>query len=303
MTTRLILSSLCFLLTGCPMHSQSSPGKAFKSYWYNGEAEITSFDLQQARYGHTYPGQAVMIFVTEDFSKAKQVKLDHPDEAGNDRINVLKLNLTKKFNTGIYPYSMMLSSYLPVEKSGNPHALKVTGTTQEWCGQTFTQLNRKEDGYRMQSNSYFETEGDQQTTIPGNYWLEDELWQQIRIDPDELPVGTVDMVPGILFARLRHERVEPHRAEARFVQEEATNVKVYHLRYVDITRELVIYFKADFPYRILRWKEITENGFGKDKSVSTTEAIRKETIRLDYWDHHFPEDSIYRQRLKLSSGN
>ena len=91
------------------MHSHSSPGKAFKSYWYNGEAEITSFDLQQARYGHTYPGQAVMIFVTEDFSKAKQVKLDHPEEAGNDRINVLKLNLTKKFNTGIYPYSMMLS--------------------------------------------------------------------------------------------------------------------------------------------------------------------------------------------------
>ena len=75
----------------------------FDAYWYQGKAEITSYRLEQARYGEIHPGHAVLVFVTEDFSRTKQVKLDNPRAAGNDAVKILKLNATKKFNTGSTP--------------------------------------------------------------------------------------------------------------------------------------------------------------------------------------------------------
>src|SRR5690606_13528887 len=71
----------------------------FGKYWFQGKAEISSFDLVQYRYGEAREGEAVMIFVTEDFSKKKHVKLDDPETAGNDAVKVLKLNKTKDFVT------------------------------------------------------------------------------------------------------------------------------------------------------------------------------------------------------------
>ncbi len=56
----------------------------FGDYWYQGKAELTSYDLEQVRYGEKREGEAVLIFVTEDFSKSKQVKLDNPNQAGDD---------------------------------------------------------------------------------------------------------------------------------------------------------------------------------------------------------------------------
>jgi hypothetical protein len=101
-------------------------------------------------------------FVTEDFSKSKQVKLDRPEAAGADRLPVLKLNLVKKFNTGIYPYSLMLSVFSPVDISASTHAVKTVASVQEWCGMTFTQINNKNGKYETTWNSYFESEGDGQ---------------------------------------------------------------------------------------------------------------------------------------------
>ncbi|MGB3364388.1 MAG: hypothetical protein WBB48_06385, partial [Thermodesulfobacteriota bacterium] len=113
----------------------------FKAYWYDGKAEITSYKLEQARYGELHEGYAVMVFVTEDFSKTKQVKLDNPQNANGDDVKVLKLNRIKKFDTGIYRYSMMDSVFTPVYIGEHPNTLKITSSSQEWCGNTFTQLN------------------------------------------------------------------------------------------------------------------------------------------------------------------
>ena len=78
--------------------------QAFKDYWYQGKAEITSYKLEQARYGEMRDGNAVLIYVTEDFLPEVQVKADRQNAKN---IPVLKLNSTKNFNTGIYPYSIM----------------------------------------------------------------------------------------------------------------------------------------------------------------------------------------------------
>ena len=57
----------------------------FKNYWYQGKAEVASYKLEQARYGEMRDGHAVLVFVTEDFSKSKQVKLDNSQRAGKDK--------------------------------------------------------------------------------------------------------------------------------------------------------------------------------------------------------------------------
>jgi len=80
-----------------------SKHKDFDQYWNQGKAEITTYDLYQARYGEMRQGEAVIVFVTENFSKEKQVKTDNPNAVATPVIPVLKMNLTKRFYTGIYP--------------------------------------------------------------------------------------------------------------------------------------------------------------------------------------------------------
>ena len=65
-------------------------------------------------------------------------------------------NFTKKFATGIYPYSMMTSVYSPIEVGENPKTLKVSTSAQEWCGHVYTQLNLKGSEYHVEGRSYEE---------------------------------------------------------------------------------------------------------------------------------------------------
>ena len=90
----------------------------FKKYWYAGNAEITSYKLEQARYGELREGTSVLIYVTEPFLPEVQVKADR---SNSTNIPVLKLNATKKYLTGIYPYSIMSSTFYPVDD--NRHAI------------------------------------------------------------------------------------------------------------------------------------------------------------------------------------
>lgn len=145
------------------------PSEAFKAYWYAGKAEITSYKLEQARYGEIHQGQAVLIYVTEDFLPNQQIKADTQNP---NNISVLKLNATKKFNTGLYPYSIMQSTFFPV--SNNQHAIKVTSSIQEWCGQVYAQLNNKNQ-FEISAYSYFESEGDKNFKLEKAI-LENELW-------------------------------------------------------------------------------------------------------------------------------
>ena len=85
----------------------------FNSYWYAGKAEIKTYDLIQSRYGELHKGMATVIFVTEPFLVKEGVKPDNPTK---NQIPVLKMNLLKKFGTGIYPYSMMLSTFTPLQE-------------------------------------------------------------------------------------------------------------------------------------------------------------------------------------------
>ena len=265
----------------------------FGDYWYQGEAELTSYDLKQARYGEIHDGTAVLIFVTEDFSKKKQVKLDNPASAGDDKINVMKLNATKKFNTGIYPYSMMSSVFTPIYGAEFPRTLKVTTSSQEWCGHTFTQINKDQGKYNVLSRSYFEGEGDTELKLPGAM-LEDEIWTALRLDPDLLPLGSIDMIPGTMYQRLDHVDFGVYEAQAVMV-EEVGPLRSYLLTYPDLKRSLRITFSSSFPYEIESWEETTTTRAGELKTTAT----RKERMMLDYWSRNGVADLPLRQELGL----
>lgn len=45
----------------------------FRRSWFSGEAELNRYRLSQARYGELHEGEAVLIFVTEEFLPQEQV--------------------------------------------------------------------------------------------------------------------------------------------------------------------------------------------------------------------------------------
>ena len=280
-----------------PLQVEKLEPTTFNAYWKNGGAEITSYELEQARYGEIHKGKAVTIFVTEPFSKSKQVKLDDYKAAGDDRVNVMKLNMTKKFLTGIYPYSMMLSTFTPLDYSP---MIKATTSSQEWCGHTFMQLNLQDAGYQWAGYSYFESEGDGKGVVE-NLLTEDELWTKLRLDPTQLPVGEIELLPSTFYLRLRHQEVAPQKATATLSVLKASAFALEeHSAYVlDYgNRKLTIHFESGTPNRILGWEETHMSGFGKAEEL-TTKAKRINTIRSKYWGKNANADREIREQLGL----
>ena len=87
------------------------PEKKLDKYWFQGKGEINVYELQQNRYNAVHPGQAVLIFVTEDFLTDKQVKNDNYRNPNSTPI--LKTNFLNRFTTGLYDYSLMTSVFTP----------------------------------------------------------------------------------------------------------------------------------------------------------------------------------------------
>lgn len=286
--------------SGCgqPVSSQDGPQlyetQAFKDYWFAGKAELNSYRLIQSRYGESREGNAMLIFVTEGFSKRKQVKLDEPEAAGTDKVSVLKLNFTKNFVTGIYPYSMMMSVFTPVSHNQFPNTLKVTMSSQEWCGHVFTQMNLRGKRYEINSYSYFEKEGDQEFERSA-VLLEDELFNLIRLDPEAVPTGEVELLPGLFFTRLKHKALASTRAN--ITRTDHVDHIQFQISYSERTLSLQV--EQSFPHKILGWEETwTEEG-----QQFQTKATLNETLITDYWRKNKEEFKYLRDSLGLSPKN
>lgn len=263
---------------------------AFDAYWYEGEAELSSYSLKQARYGEIREGHAVLIYVTEDFLKKEQVKADKYNKSN---IPVMKLNYTKKFNTGIYPYSVMQSTFYPV--SDNAHAIKVSASMQEWCGHVYSQLNNRSK-FEIMSRSYFEGEADQSFSLQKAN-LENEVWTKIRINPSNLPTGKIEMIPSFEFCRLKHKDFKAYSATASLTQEE--EISVYSIDYPALNRSLKIEFQSTFPHIIESWSETFQSGFGSNVKTLTSTASRIKTIQSKYWTQHGNEHEVLRDSLGI----
>ncbi|MBO0330107.1 septum formation inhibitor Maf [[Muricauda] lutisoli] len=262
----------------------------FKEYWYAGEAEITSYQLEQARYGELRDGKAVLIYVTEPFLPAEQVKANNNNP---ENVSVLKLNATKKFLTGIYPYSIMSSTFYPVYD--NQHALKTSLSVQEWCGHVYSQLNNREK-FDFTSHSYFEGEADRAFSMEKTI-LENEIWTKIRIKPDNLPLGDISMIPSLEFLRLSHQEIKAYDANAKLSSKDG--ISTYTISFPELERNLMINFTTDFPYSIESWTEEFKSGFGSDAKTLTTSATKIKSLKTAYWQQNDNKNSILRDSLGL----
>jgi len=256
-----------------------------RDFWFSG-AEINRYALDQSRYGGNHPGHAEFIFVTEPFLLDEQVK---HERGSGERTAVLKLNALRTFNTGIYSYRTMTSTFKPVDLDEHPHALKSTTSVQDWCGQVFQQINRRDDGWRLRLFSYFQGEGDRDQSLP-DAWLEDELWLLVRLDPSRLPEGAFKAIPGALASRFAHRPLQAEAAEGKLFVDSGTSL--YALRYPELDRRLEIEFDTDFPHIIRAWKEISPQG--------TTAAVLEDRIMNSlYWEENRPSDRSKRKALGL----
>lgn len=263
----------------------------FIEYWYDGVAELNSYELHQARYGEIRKGEAVLIYVTEPFDLEKQVKAE---QKGPNTVSVLKLNRVRKFLTGVYPYSIMSSVFYPV--SDNRHALKLTTSVQEWCGHVYAQLNNR-GSFDIRSHSYFEGEADQRMDLPKSL-LEDELWTKLRFGPDALPTGQLEILPSLEYLRLKHKPIKAYTATLAL--SEAGPSRTYTLSYPELGRTLQIQFRGTFPFEVEGWTETYPSGFRNDSPMITSSARKKKTLRTPYWRKNANSDVSLRDTLGLS---
>jgi hypothetical protein len=271
----------------------------FKKYWNSENAEISSYDLQQAQFGNLHDGEAIMVFNTEDFRKDKHVKLE--SDAKEKAVKVLKLNFIKRFVTGVHDFSMYTSVFTPVHTKDITSTLKVSNTNQDWSGQTFLQLNFRQNGYQVLGKSYFEEEIEDDYHID-KALLEDELWTRIRLVPcTELPVGKVILIPSLGSLRLRREKaapaiaditLEPYKGDSTF---RGDSLQDYHVKYIESKRSLRIIFEKGFPHKIVGWEE----SYIANNKVLTSRGVLKATIQNPYWEKNMPADTIYRKKLNL----
>lgn len=265
--------------------------KQYKDYWFQA-AEVSSYELTQQQYGQPRPGTAVLIYVTEPFLEKKGVKNDGLKITDNEEhsATALKLNRMEKFLTGVYPYSLMTSVFTPYEPGYDVQPYKVTFSAQDWCGQSFYQLNQREGGLKVQWRSYFQEPGDGEVAMT-DFPVEDNMWNLIRLDPTDLPQGRCLMVPSFEFNRLGHVPPGPQEVEGK--TETKGETSTYTMTYPKLGRVLAITYQTKFPHRILGWRE------RRSANAKWTEAKLKTTKIMPYWEQNKPADTKLRKELQL----
>lgn len=274
---------------------------ATNKYWTQGKAEVNVYEVSQNRYRENHPGQLVSVFVTEDFLTEKQVKNESYSKPNSTWI--LKNIQLKKFTTGVYDYSLFSSVFTPIDRKKFPKSLKVSASSQEWCGTIYTQFNLIfNTDYKVEQRSYFENEGDISTRIKRPI-LEDEVFTVLRMNPAFLKVGRVQMIPAANYIQLKHLTLQSYEAKASlkaYIKEDlpGDNLMEYTIEYAQLKRTMRIVFENKAPYKVVGWFETFPSAF--DKKMRTTKVILKKQKMLPYWSQNSLKDAKLREELGLN---
>jgi len=257
--------------------------------WGDGQAEIGAYDLTFPRYNQLRKGVAIAIFVTETFSNTLRVKADPGKHGPGDEYPVMKLNLVKDYQTGIYDYNDMLSSFValaPVNHRPSATLTKSSFSSQEWCGHVYSQLLFGNARARWTRHSYFDGEADQQRELdyPENGFSEDGLllWARGMARPFMGP-GASD--PYLLLTSLETSRGKhiplswnyATLAVDRAAQTARVPAGLFEVQVFRVTRNdntwRAFYVEKASPHRIIRW----ENSEGEKAELLGID-------RLKYWE-------------------
>lgn len=274
-----------------------SASEGFWAHWSDGKAELSGYDLIQPRYGELRHGRAVMIYVTEPWSRSAGVKADVYDRGNPDHTVALKLNAVRKFQTGIYDYSVMTSVFSEPRDHFKP--MKITFSMQEWCGSVFEEDRFDADGAGLSLRSYFEGETGEHRLEGEELVSEDALWITLRglaSETLERPGGRVELIPSAMDRRFRHVAPSVSSSEIGWTTAPATvevpagSFEVYEASWV---RQSGVRCQAQvevpWPHRLIGW------------SCSDGEQAKLTgSARLAYWGTHSEGDERLLKELGLS---
>lgn len=277
----------------------------FWKTWGDGHAEIASYDLTEPHYGQPRQGVAISIWVSETFSNSARVKADPGKHPKSDEFGVMKLNLVKDFQTGIYDYNDMTSVFVatqPVNGRSAGYTTKVAFSSQEWCGNVFHQVLFDSAKLRSMRHSYFDGEGDANIELPYpvNGVSEDALpfWARGMAEPLLAPgeSKTVDVLTSLQWVRDKH--VNASWAKAELTRAKASvpvtvpagkfTADVYTAKLAHVNR--TYYVESSGARRILKWESST----GEKAELLATE-------RLKYWQMNGPGGEEALRKLKLAA--
>lgn len=261
---------------------------SFWKTWGDGNAELSGYQLTYPRYGQLRQGTAVTIFVSETFSNSLRVKSDPGKHPPSDEFPVMKLNLVEDFQTGIYDYNEMTSSFSALSPvNGRPvgSLTKVSFSSQEWCGNSFAQMLFDADAIRLQSFSYFDGEADKslRLTYPKEALAEDAflLWARGMAAPLLQPGESheVSYLPSLQDTRHKHKPIDWQRAtlsrsssSSRITVPGGTfEVESFQVKVAGgLTR--TAWVEKAVPHRIIKWE-----------SSEGERAEYLKSSRLKYW--------------------
>jgi hypothetical protein len=287
-----------------PVPAQPSAGPEFWDRWGDGNAEVSSFALTQPRYGALYPGTAVLITVTEDFSWSERVKADpgqHPDA---DVRKVVKLNSLRTFDTGIYTYNVMTSVFARVDAGDGMAPLdpiKIAFSAQEWCGMVYDELTMGPGVLHLTTHTYFDSDTAAPATerVPEDVVYGDAIPLLIRgLRGEWLAPGQSRTVPWWspeIEQRFAHVKGTVGRAKitrSASSEDMTTPAGTFRVQDWEVAVEggptTTWFVEMEGARRIVGWK------------ASTGEhAELKGSDRLPYWQMHGPDDAGARARVGL----
>jgi len=243
--------------------------------WDDGQAEVATYDAHCVIYGRSRSYQATLITVKEDFDPRIYVKTDHPLQ-GQPHPVVLKLNIAASIPTENYTYHFLTSLFVSRE---NPSRLiKLTMGSQEWCGNTFKEIQNWGHPATLHYFSYFDGEGDGSISLP--------------LGPDDL---LEDQVPITLRSlRFREGLRHPIRIVDSFVANRATPPKFTDaeiLVQASETIHLIDCWKVQLQrpgnQQSYWFEKAYPNILVKSVSGDGRELALKERNRRKYWEHPY----------------
>ncbi len=279
----------------------------FDRWWHDGRAELDGYRLVVQRYGAPRAGQGVLVYVTEPFRIAARVKADDPTRDPGDTWDVLKLNAVRDFQTGIYDYNTMVSTFV---RTGDLAPVKVSFSSAEWCGHVYEELRIDPGRIDATLHSYFEGESGAHTLPrPADGVLEDELLILVRgLHGDWLPPGgtrTVPFLPGTLWRRLAHRPIAWGRARIAHARD-SVRVRVPAGTFttrawtvaVDDGRSARFDVETAWPHRVVRWDWRAPAGGPRLGGTDAGELTG--SLRLAYWRENQPGGERWLDSLHIA---
>lgn len=307
--SRILLIALLFAAVAAPASPAPPPDPSFGSYWHDGKAELDGYRYTVTRYGQLRRGQCTAIYVTEPFSRSKRVKVDDVSRNPKDIFDVLKLNLVRDFQTGIYDYNTMTSLFV---RSSDMEPVKASFTSMEWCGNVYEELRVDPGLVSQRLSSYFEDEStSQEMRRPKDGLLEEELYIRLRgLSGDYLAPGqtrTVPFLPSAFRRRLTHRPLRWTSARL----ERAPAPRTVHVpagRFATLVYTVKIqggpegrfFVERAYPHRVVRWEWRQAAGAeGRPGAESNDSGELMGSARMSYWKLHGEGDESYLKRLGL----